>query len=408
MNLSISLLAIFFCASVVPSASAIVDFSDFNPGGFSPIVFDYELSLDSDNTNPRGITAHDNKLWVVDNGDDKVYVYNLDGTRNASLDFDLDTDNSSPTGITYFSKHFWILDGTDDAVYQYNSTRHVSASMTLPPANAQPVGITALDNKIWIADSDDSVYVYLSDGTPDLLSIFELSADNTGPKGITALDGKLWVVDPTDDIVYAYYPDGTPDPSADFALTGLNTVGDGITAHNDIFYVVDSTNTNYGLYIYEGAEIFEPLDDHYWDYYNVSQNVIDENPSFPFFYIVFTLILLAGFLIGAFKFREDRESIFFCISALICALLLAFMFTSTLDFDIVENEITWQVSGDTLLGVDSYSFSQTTNQIMIIPFDGSLRMIISLIFTGLAVFLGLYCMLIITNYNESRKLNPNR
>lgn len=129
--------------------------------------------------------------------------------------------------------------------------------------------------------------------------------------------------------------------------------------------------------------------------------------TFPFFYMAFMIVMLAGFMVAMFTFREDRESVFFSLSALIIALVLTLLFTSPLTFDLQEHENSLKITANdtTILLIE---VTQQTNQIPIIPYDESFRMATSLIFTGLTIFLGLYSMYIITNYHEGRKLNPNR
>ena len=129
--------------------------------------------------------------------------------------------------------------------------------------------------------------------------------------------------------------------------------------------------------------------------------------TFSFFYIALLIVLLAGFLVAMFAFREDRESIFFSLSALIIALVLTLMFTSPLTFDMQEHQNTLTINANDT-DILSITVTQQTNQIPIIPYDQGLRMSVSLIFTGLTIFLGLYSMYIITNYHEGKKLNPNR
>jgi hypothetical protein len=129
--------------------------------------------------------------------------------------------------------------------------------------------------------------------------------------------------------------------------------------------------------------------------------------SFPFFYIAFMIVIMAGFMVAMLVYREDRESIFFSLSSLVIALVLTLMFTSPLTFDMQEHETKTMINFD-LTSVTSGTLETTITQIPIIPYDESLRMSLSLVFTGLTIFLGLYSMYIITNYHEGKKLNPNR
>ena len=86
-------------------------------GGGPPIGTDF--SLDRDNGYPEGITYANNRFYVVDFIDDKVYVYTMSGQRDTGADFSLDRDNGSPDGITYANNRFYVVDRSDDKVYVY-------------------------------------------------------------------------------------------------------------------------------------------------------------------------------------------------------------------------------------------------------------------------------------------------
>ncbi len=172
-----------------------------------PVFSDFDL--DADNEKPTGIIYLNGNLWVVDNGDDKVYAYNADGTLVLGSDFDLASGSSSPAGITSFNGKFYVLDRTNsaDKVYAYNAdgTRAASLDFDLPSDNTSSFGITALYDKFYVVDLDDTVYAYnTADGSRAASSDFSLKKDSS-PDGITSLHGKLWVVDGSSpDSVYPY------------------------------------------------------------------------------------------------------------------------------------------------------------------------------------------------------------
>ena len=81
-----------------------------------------DFDLDSQNTNPRGITAANDKIYVADLSDD-VYVYDPadEGSRVTSLDFELASKNGSPSGMTELDGKFYVVDDVRDKIYVYNS-----------------------------------------------------------------------------------------------------------------------------------------------------------------------------------------------------------------------------------------------------------------------------------------------
>ena len=215
-----------------------------------------DFDLDSQNTNPRGITAANDKIYVADLSDD-VYVYDPadEGSRVTSLDFELASKNGSPSGMTELDGKFYVVDDVRDKIYVYNSdgTRdNARSDINLNFANEHPTGIAAHEGDLWVVDNDDSiVYVYNTLGSYVATSNFDLDAENSSPQGITSLYGKLWVTDSTDDQVYAYNTDGTRDDTSDFDLGSANSNPRGITASDGMFYVSD--DVDHKVYAYSAV-----------------------------------------------------------------------------------------------------------------------------------------------------------
>ena len=217
-----------------------------------PVRYDStsDFDLDSANANPTGITFGNNKFWVADATDNKVYAYNADGSRDTASDFDLDSANANPTGITFGNNKFWVINTISLAgnrVYAYNAdgSRDTASDFDLDSINTSPVGITFGNNKFWVVDSSDNkVYAYNADGSrDDDASDFDLDSANANPTGITFGNNKFWVVDSSDNKVYAYNADGSRDDDAsDFDLDSANANPTGITFGNNKFWVINAIN----------------------------------------------------------------------------------------------------------------------------------------------------------------------
>ena len=156
-----------------------IDFSDFltfassydqqvppSGSGGTPLPSTPTSSFDlyTFNDYPQGITYANNKFYVVDSVDEKVYVYTSSGQRVESADFDLDRYNSAPTGITYANNRFYVTDWFDDKVYVYTSSGQRVASADFDLHNYAPRGITYANNRFYVVDGNDKVYVYTSSG----------------------------------------------------------------------------------------------------------------------------------------------------------------------------------------------------------------------------------------------------
>ncbi len=205
-------------------------------------TYTFAIGTDSHAPQPRGITYANNRFYEVDHDDDKVYVYNSSGQRDASADFNLDSNNGNPNGITYANNRFYVVDHNDDKVYVYNSSgqRVSSADFNLDSNNGNPEGITYANNRFYVVDwIDAKVYVYTSSGQRVSSADFNLDSNNGTATGITYANNRFYVVDYDDAKVYVYTSSGQRVSSADFNLDSNNGNPLGITYTNDRLYVAD-------------------------------------------------------------------------------------------------------------------------------------------------------------------------
>ena len=159
------------------------------------------------------------------------------------------------------------------------------------------------------------------------------------------------------------------------------------------FFMVSSAFATNGTAIDEAQAILQP-------------ELVISN-SFPVFWIIFLLILLGVFMAVMLKMREDRETIMFSISALIVSILITLMLTSPLDFDFQESETSILIIENGTHVIET-QVKNTINQVIVIPADTSFRFALSLLFTGLTLFNGLYTIFILTNFPLSQHSNKNK
>ena len=74
-------------------------------------VIRLETSILHSNNTPQSVTYVNDRFYVLDGDDGKVYGYGSDGQRDAAGDFDL--VNSDPFSITYANDRFYVLDPSD-------------------------------------------------------------------------------------------------------------------------------------------------------------------------------------------------------------------------------------------------------------------------------------------------------
>ena len=81
-----------------------------------------------------GITFGNNKFWIADANNNKVYAYSTTGTYDSSASFDLNSGNSEAYGITFVNNNFWVVDNSNDKVYAYKSgalTRSINVKIDI-------------------------------------------------------------------------------------------------------------------------------------------------------------------------------------------------------------------------------------------------------------------------------------
>ena len=131
------------------------------------------FDLDNENGSPEGIAFANNRFYVVDWFDEKVYAYTASGQRDSASDFALDSANGWPGGITFANNRFYVVDWFDEKVYAYTASgqRDSASDFALDSANGWPEGITFANNRFYVVDFfDEKVYAYTASGQRDSAS----------------------------------------------------------------------------------------------------------------------------------------------------------------------------------------------------------------------------------------------
>ena len=209
--------------------------------GGQPLSTITVIELDVSNRSSAGITYANDRLYVVDSFQNKVYAYMSSGQRDATSDFEISASIHWPEGITYANDRFYVVDDRRDKVYTYMSSgqRDATSDFEISADHTRLTGITYANDRFYVVDDqDDKVYAYMSSGQRDATSDFDLSSDkrNRSPMGITYANDRFYVVD-IGGRVHAYMSSGQRDAASDFDLSSGHPTG--ITYANDRFYVVD-------------------------------------------------------------------------------------------------------------------------------------------------------------------------
>ena len=214
------------------------------------------FDLDNENGHPVGIVFANNRFYVVDWFDDKVYAYQATGQRDSASDFDLDSTTRWPRGIAFANNRFYVVDWSLEKVYAYQATgqRDSASDFDLDSDNSWPRGITFANNRFYVVDGfDDKVYAYQAAGQRDSASDFDLDSANRSAEGITFANNRFYVVDDREGRVYAYDASGQRASAFDLYLDPANGDASGIEFANDRFYVVDDDREEDRVYAYSAG-----------------------------------------------------------------------------------------------------------------------------------------------------------
>ena len=173
------------------------------------------------NEHTRGIWSDGTTLWALDQVDEKLYVYPLDGaTRDSSKDIDLNL-SSRYGAIDVWSDGttIWVSDHVDDKLYAYkldiaadgtvgnnHGDRDPSKDIALHVDNATGTGIWSNGTTMWVTDFfEKRVYAYALDGgARDISREFDLESDKGGPRALWADGETMWVMASVGKKLYSY------------------------------------------------------------------------------------------------------------------------------------------------------------------------------------------------------------
>ena len=218
-----------------------------------------DITLDSNNDDPKDICTNGTILWVVDATDKKLYAYTIStGAYTSASDFNtLDAaNNDNPISAWTDGIIMYVLDSVDKRIYAYTVTSKARISTkditTLGAAgNDNPAGIWSDGNTMWVSDSEDSkLYAYkLDSGDRVSTKDFEtlVDNDNDDPHGIWSDGTTMWVCDPTNLKIFAY---NLPMPdlfdrvlSSDITLDSSNTSASYVCNDGTTLWVLDTGST---------------------------------------------------------------------------------------------------------------------------------------------------------------------
>ena len=126
-----------------------------------------------------------NNIWVLNDVDKAIYVYNMDGSYTGTS-YDLSGVSNYPCNITTDGTYIYVLDLAADFIYLCNMDgSYTGTTYALAPGNTRPIDIATDGTYIYVVDYDaDLIYLYNMDGSYTGTT-YALAPGNTTPLGIT-------------------------------------------------------------------------------------------------------------------------------------------------------------------------------------------------------------------------------
>jgi outer membrane protein assembly factor BamB len=164
---------------------------------------------------PNGLQAAEDGLWVLDQGDDKIYVLDYDTGRPLKV---LECESVKGSGITLEGGHVWLASTYDCQIIKADrETGATIAKFDTPGAGVVPWatnpnqprtgahGLEWRDGTLWVA-TPPSGTIYVMDPT-DGHVIRSFKAAGYRPHGLAWQDGYLWCVETNDRALYKHDPE---------------------------------------------------------------------------------------------------------------------------------------------------------------------------------------------------------
>ena len=237
----------------------------------SPIVLfrrNEEFNLHADNGSAQGVAVTNYRVYVVDNVDDSVYVYDHQGNRQEGEEFDLDSSNNAATGIAVYNNRVYVGDINSNKIYVYDmdGDRQESEEFDLDSSNGDAQGIYVSNNLLSVVDGGDNhIYTYNIETKSRDTSTrdFALNSDNDDAKGIGITSDRIYVLDGTDNSIYVYDHSGIRQTSEEFDLDSSNINSTGLTLILDRLYILNAIISKQ-IFVYDfrgdrrfNAELFD-------------------------------------------------------------------------------------------------------------------------------------------------------
>lgn len=164
-------------------------------------VFRIEFSLE----NPNGIIAHKDEIYVCDNNNKKIRVF--DKNLNFNRNFGFDNIFYSPCSLSIYGSKMYVTNtGGSIQIFSLKKEREIGQII----CGHLCWGIYVYDSKIYVTSLANKIYIYSQEG--EKLGMICFDRDNNSARfltGICVIEDYIYAVDIWNDEFVRCYIDGT-------------------------------------------------------------------------------------------------------------------------------------------------------------------------------------------------------
>ena len=158
------------------------------------------------NADGSGIARTLDRIFILNETNDKIFVYDNEFAHQSSEDF---TATVSGIDIGIYNDILYILEITSNQgtlrAHNLDGTRRSSDDITLDDAISDPVGFDMNGKYIYIVNNtSDKIYVCNYDGNRIISEEKDLQDNNDNASSIALSSNRMYVYDTTDNIIYVY------------------------------------------------------------------------------------------------------------------------------------------------------------------------------------------------------------
>lgn len=183
-----------------------------------------------------GLAVDDTYLYIADYVDNSIYLYYLSNYSYTGTTYSLSGEMSHPYSVGYGDNKLYVLEQSTDNIFIYHSNgTYTGNSFSISGCVTDGAGVTSDGTYVWVSDiTGHKLCKYYVNGTE--ISSSSLEAGNSASYGMGYYNGKVYVWD-YNIYIFTYYADNLSHYATSPQLNLSINSGIGFTANQDYFFV---------------------------------------------------------------------------------------------------------------------------------------------------------------------------